>query len=172
MSSLIVERNGMEARYEMILRTRLFLSLLAVFLLIMTVACQQGDQAHSETEKTVRINDPASWVVKTIPADNDRNVASNIKTLRIEFDRDMDPNSLTPNSITIIEGKHDHMLQELYTFIYDSTARTLTLSTKDSQFSFGSSNYIDITLSKDIKNIKGEKMGVNVQFGFAVPSTL
>jgi hypothetical protein len=70
----------------------------------MAVACKQGDQFRSEAEKTVRINDPASWIVKTIPADNDRNVASNIKTLSIEFDRDMDPNSLTPSSITIIEG--------------------------------------------------------------------
>jgi hypothetical protein len=159
----------MEARYEMKLRTRLFLSSLAALLLIMAVACQQGDQFRSESEKTVRMNDPASWIVKTIPADNDRNVASNIKTLSIEFDRDMDPNSLTPSSITIIEGKHGRMLQEGYTFIYDSTTKKLTLSTKDSQFSFGSSNSIDITLSKDIKNIKGEKMGVNVQFGFAVP---
>jgi hypothetical protein len=163
------------ARYEMKLRTRLFLSLLAVLLLIMEVACQQGDQFRSEeqqgevVEKTVRINGPASWIVKTIPADNDRNVASNIKTLSIEFDRDMDPNSLTPSTIIINEGKHGHMLQEAYTFNYDSTTRTLTLSTKDSQFSFGSSNYIDISLSKDIKNIKGDKMGVNVQFGFAVP---
>jgi hypothetical protein len=158
----------MEARYEMKLRTRLFLSLLAALLLILAVACKHGDQFRSEVEKTVRINDPASWVVKTFPADNDRNVASNIKTLSIEFDRDMDPNSLTPSSIIIYEGKHGHMLQEAYTFNYDSTTRTLTLSTKDPQFSFGSSNYIDITLSKDIKNIKGEKMGVNVQFGFAV----
>jgi hypothetical protein len=150
------------------LMTRLILSLLAVLLLIMAVACQQGGQFRSESEKTVRINDSASWIVQTIPADNDRNVASNIKTLSIEFDRDMDPNSLAPSSITIIEGKHGHMLQEGYTFIYDSATRTLTLSNKDSQFSFGSSNYIDITLSKQIKNIKGEKMEVNVQFGFVV----
>jgi hypothetical protein len=159
----------MEAKYEMKLMTRLFLSLLAALLMIMAVSCQKGDQFRSDSEKTVRINDPASWIVKTIPADNDRNVASNIKTLSIEFDRDMDPNSLIPSSITIIEGKHGHMLQERYAFIYNSTTRTLTLSTKDSQFSFGSSNYINITLSKDIKNIKGEKMGVNVQFGFAAP---
>jgi hypothetical protein len=151
------------------LMTRLFLSVLAALLVIMAVACQQGDQFRSESEKTVGINDPASWIVKTIPADNDHNVASNIKTLSIEFDRDMDSNSLTPSFITIIEGKHGHMLQEGYSFIYDSITRTLTLTNKDSQFSFGSSNHIDITLSKDIKNIKGEKMGVNVQFGFAVP---
>jgi hypothetical protein len=116
------------------LRTRFFLSLLPALLLIMAAACQQGDQFRSEeqqihlgmedgeaAEKTVRINDPDSWIVKTIPADNDRNVASNIKTLSIEFDREMDPNSLTPSSITIIEGKHGHMLQEGYTFIYDTT---------------------------------------------------
>jgi hypothetical protein len=142
------------------LRTRMFLSLLAALLLIMAVACKQGDQFRNEVEKTVRFNDPASWIVKTIPADNDRNVASNIKTLSIEFDRDMDPNSLTPSSITIIEGKHGHMLQEGYTFNYDSTTRTLALSTKDSQFSFGSSNYIDITISKDIKNIKARRWGL------------
>jgi hypothetical protein len=122
-----------------------------------------------ETMKTVKINDPASWVVKTIPDDNDQNVPSNIKKISIMFDRDMDSKSLTPSSITIVEGKHGHTLQEGYLFSYDSATKTLTLSTKDPESDFGTSNTIDITLSKDIKNIKGEKMGVNVQFGFAVP---
>jgi hypothetical protein len=58
------------------------------------------------------------------------------------------------------------MLQEGYQFIYDSAIRTLTLSTKDSQSDFGSSNAINVTISKDIKNSKGGTMGVNVQFGF------
>ncbi|MCL6457017.1 MAG: Ig-like domain-containing protein [Gorillibacterium sp.] len=124
--------------------------------------------APSEQANTVKSINPQNWIRTTLPADGAENVDSSLKTISITFNQEMNAKSLNPQTITVIEGKHNQLLQDMYLFHYDASLTTLTLTFKDPDSSYGSSNGIDITVSKNVENSQGSKMSADASFGFSV----
>src|SRR5690242_15641025 len=82
------------------------------------------------------------------------------------FMQNMDSATLKANNIKVTELKHSSNVIELYQIHYDRGSKTLTLQPKDPAFDFGSGNSITVTLSGDIQNQQGQRMGAAYSWTF------
>lgn len=132
------------------------------------VSSPSASPGVNDQDASVAIDDPRSWIALTEPGPNERDVPGTLKTIRITFNQPMDPKTLNAKTITVMEGKESSMLQDLYDYSYDAKSRVLTMTFRNPESSYGTSNGIDVWVGKDVKNATGSSMGVDVHFGFAV----
>ena len=136
---------------------------------IATVATSPTAQADNidDSSINVEVDDPKSWIATTAPLNKAYDISPNTRSISIVFNQSMNPQSLNTQTIQIVSGKETALLQDLYTFSFDAKSNTLTLTFKNPDSAYGSSDGIDVFVSKEVENVKGEKMGVNVHWGFS-----
>ncbi|HEY9060823.1 MAG TPA: Ig-like domain-containing protein [Pseudobacteroides sp.] len=130
-----------------------------------TASDNDFEQLESRILNAKKIDDEKSWIESTMPSDNATGVAYS-SSISIRFKYDIDEKSLNQNTIIIEEGKHSSRISDLFNFNYIKETRTLIIDFKIKGNGYGTSNSIMVLLSKDIKNIDGEKMRIDIKFGF------
>jgi len=110
---------------------------------------------------------PGSWIKSTQPFHGEENVSS-YSGITIIFNRDMDAETLNSNNIKVLDGKHgERIISELFNYSYDKETRTLHITFKDPNSSYGSGNGITVIVTKEVCNSQKQEAGRSFGFGFS-----
>jgi hypothetical protein len=112
-----------------------------------------------------RIESHETWVISAIPPYDAKDVSSTAITLK--FNQDMDPDTLNMKNIIILEGKHSRIISDLFKYEYNTNSRELNISFIDPDNNYGSGNGIDVYVTGDVRNKKGQRMEKSFVTGFS-----
>jgi hypothetical protein len=107
-----------------------------------------------------------AWITATTPTYDAKDIPST-SGITINFNQDMDAETLNMNNIIIYESKHSRIISGLFKYEYNMESRTLNISFILPGNSYGTGNGINVYVTGDVCNNLHQKMDKAFVTGFS-----